>query len=103
VTIVNDFICIDNVDSINENNPRTIDDARARKLAYDLKRCAYYETCATYGLNVERVFRDGLLLHFDYKQTLIIQRVKRLSTTDNCTRQQIDRPTIMVIQMVVHQ
>ena len=22
-------------------------------------RCAYYETCATYGLNVERVFQDG--------------------------------------------
>jgi hypothetical protein len=36
-----------------------IDDARARKLAADLKKCAYYETCATYGLNVERVFQDG--------------------------------------------
>jgi hypothetical protein len=37
-----------------------IEDARARKLASDLKkRCAYYETCATYGLNVERVFQDG--------------------------------------------
>ncbi|EPY88413.1 arf-GAP with GTPase, ANK repeat and PH domain-containing protein 3 [Camelus ferus] len=24
----------------------------------DLKRCTYYETCATYGLNVERVFQD---------------------------------------------
>ena len=38
-----------------------IDDARARKLASDLKRCSYYETCATYGLNVERVFQDGKL------------------------------------------
>jgi hypothetical protein len=28
-------------------------------LATDLKRCSYYETCATYGLNVERVFQDG--------------------------------------------
>ena len=36
-----------------------IDDSRARKLANDLKRCAYYETCATYGLNVERVFQDA--------------------------------------------
>ena len=36
-----------------------IDDARARKLANDLKRCSYYETCATYGLNVERVFQDA--------------------------------------------
>ena len=46
-------------DAINESNPRVIDDSRARKLANDLKRCAYYETCATYGLNVERVFQDG--------------------------------------------
>jgi Arf-GAP/GTPase/ANK repeat/PH domain-containing protein 1/3 len=41
-----------------------IEDARARKLASDLKRCAYYETCATYGLNVERVFQDGKLAQF---------------------------------------
>ena len=47
------------VDSISESNPRVIDDTRARKLANDLKRCSYYETCATYGLNVERVFQDG--------------------------------------------
>ena len=46
-------------DAINESNPRVIEDSRARKLANDLKRCAYYETCATYGLNVERVFQDG--------------------------------------------
>ena len=46
-------------DAISENQPRVIDDSRARKLAVDLKRCAYYETCATYGLNVERVFQDG--------------------------------------------
>lgn len=47
------------IDAISESNPRVIDDARARKLAADLKRCSYYETCATYGLNVERVFQDG--------------------------------------------
>lgn len=42
-----------------------IDDARARKLASDLKRCSYYETCATYGLNVECVFQDGKpIVHF---------------------------------------
>ncbi|XP_015670566.1 arf-GAP with GTPase, ANK repeat and PH domain-containing protein 1-like [Protobothrops mucrosquamatus] len=45
-------------DAINSNNPRVIDDSRARKLSNDLKRCVYYETCATYGLNVERVFQD---------------------------------------------
>lgn len=47
------------LDAINEKNPRVIDEARARKLANDLKRCSYYETCATYGLNVETVFQDG--------------------------------------------
>jgi len=46
-------------DAICENHPRVIDDSRARKLASDLKKCWYYETCATYGLNVERVFQDG--------------------------------------------
>ena len=46
-------------DAINENNPRVVDEARARKLASDLRRCSYYETCATYGLNIERVFQDG--------------------------------------------
>ncbi len=46
-------------DAISESHPRLIEDARARKLASDLKKCTYYETCATYGLNVERVFQDG--------------------------------------------
>lgn len=46
-------------DAISSTNPRVIDDVRARKLPNDLKRCTYYETCATYGLNVERVFQDG--------------------------------------------
>ncbi|XP_011633829.1 centaurin-gamma-1A isoform X1 [Pogonomyrmex barbatus] len=44
-------------DSINDSNPRVIKDVRPRKLACDL-RCPYYETCAIYGLNVERVFQD---------------------------------------------
>ena len=46
------------LDSINDSNPRVIKDIRPRKLACDL-RCPYYETCAVYGLNVERVFQDG--------------------------------------------
>ena len=51
--------CVSITDAISESNPRVIDDTRARKLANDLKRSSYYETCATYGLNVERVFQDG--------------------------------------------
>ncbi|XP_041371656.1 arf-GAP with GTPase, ANK repeat and PH domain-containing protein 1-like isoform X3 [Gigantopelta aegis] len=53
------LILVGTQDAISESNPRLIDDTRARKLASDLKRCAYYETCATYGLNVERVFQDA--------------------------------------------
>lgn len=46
-------------DKISSTNPRVIDDARARQLCSDVRRCTYYETCATYGLNVNRVFNDG--------------------------------------------
>ncbi|XP_064618428.1 arf-GAP with GTPase, ANK repeat and PH domain-containing protein 1-like isoform X6 [Liolophura sinensis] len=53
------LILVGTQDAISESNPRLIDDTRARKLASDLKRCSYYETCATYGLNVERVFQDA--------------------------------------------
>ncbi|CAL1534810.1 unnamed protein product [Lymnaea stagnalis] len=53
------LILVGTQDAISESNPRIIDDTRARKLANDLKRCSYYETCATYGLNVERVFQDA--------------------------------------------
>ncbi|XP_077874417.1 arf-GAP with GTPase, ANK repeat and PH domain-containing protein 1 isoform X19 [Ictidomys tridecemlineatus] len=52
------LVLVGTQDAISSTNPRVIDDARARKLSNDLKRCTYYETCATYGLNVERVFQD---------------------------------------------
>ncbi|NXO47631.1 AGAP2 protein, partial [Aramus guarauna] len=41
-------------DKISSSNPRVIEDARARALCGDMKRCLYYETCATYGLNIDR-------------------------------------------------
>ncbi|XP_040211366.1 arf-GAP with GTPase, ANK repeat and PH domain-containing protein 3-like isoform X1 [Rana temporaria] len=52
------MVLVGTQDAISATNPRVIDDTRARKLSNDLKRCTYYETCATYGLNVERVFQD---------------------------------------------
>ncbi|KAM8789569.1 arf-GAP with GTPase, ANK repeat and PH domain-containing protein 1 isoform 6-T6 [Rhynchonycteris naso] len=52
------LVLVGTQDAISSTNPRVIDDARARKLSSELKRCTYYETCATYGLNVERVFQD---------------------------------------------
>uniref|UniRef100_A0A8C5PP64 Arf-GAP with GTPase, ANK repeat and PH domain-containing protein 1 n=1 Tax=Leptobrachium leishanense TaxID=445787 RepID=A0A8C5PP64_9ANUR len=52
------MVLVGTQDAISCSNPRVIEDSRARKLSNDLKRCTYYETCATYGLNVERVFQD---------------------------------------------
>lgn len=45
-------------DRISASSPRVVGDARARALCTDMKRCSYYETCATYGLNVDRVFQE---------------------------------------------
>ncbi|CAF1325013.1 unnamed protein product, partial [Didymodactylos carnosus] len=53
------FVLVGTQDAISESNPRCIHEERARKLSNELKRCSYYETCATYGLNVERVFNDA--------------------------------------------
>ncbi|XP_025048479.1 arf-GAP with GTPase, ANK repeat and PH domain-containing protein 2 [Alligator sinensis] len=43
-------------DKISASNPRAVPDSQAQTLCADMKRCLYYETCATYGLNVDRVF-----------------------------------------------
>ncbi|PNF32214.1 Centaurin-gamma-1A [Cryptotermes secundus] len=77
------LILVGTQDAISENNPRLIDDSRARKLATDLKRCSYYETCATYGLNVERVFQDAC-------QKIVQQR---LSTSTSCLTPTNSRPS----------
>ncbi|TNN81310.1 Arf-GAP with GTPase, ANK repeat and PH domain-containing protein 1 [Liparis tanakae] len=53
------FIVVGTQDKISSTNPRVIDDTRARQLCSDVRRCTYYETCATYGLNVNRVFTDA--------------------------------------------
>ncbi|XP_021088458.1 arf-GAP with GTPase, ANK repeat and PH domain-containing protein 2 isoform X4 [Mesocricetus auratus] len=45
-------------DRISASSPRVVGDARARALCTEMKRCSYYETCATYGLNVDRVFQE---------------------------------------------
>ncbi|XP_059727870.1 arf-GAP with GTPase, ANK repeat and PH domain-containing protein 2 isoform X3 [Haemorhous mexicanus] len=45
-------------DKISSSSPRVVEDARARALCGDARRCLYYETCATYGLNVDRVFTE---------------------------------------------
>uniref|UniRef100_A0AAY4DBA8 Small monomeric GTPase n=1 Tax=Denticeps clupeoides TaxID=299321 RepID=A0AAY4DBA8_9TELE len=53
------FIVVGTQDKISSTNPRVIEDARARQLCSDVRRCSYFETCATYGLNVNRVFTEA--------------------------------------------
>ncbi|PAA82884.1 hypothetical protein BOX15_Mlig009532g3 [Macrostomum lignano] len=46
-------------DTISESRPRVIDEVRSLKAAHDLRKCPYFETCATYGHNVDRVFQEA--------------------------------------------
>ncbi|XP_076840217.1 arf-GAP with GTPase, ANK repeat and PH domain-containing protein 2 isoform X2 [Brachyhypopomus gauderio] len=52
------FILVGSQDKISNTNVRVIEDKRVKQLCIDVRRCTYYETCATYGLNVERVFTE---------------------------------------------
>lgn len=52
-----------------------IEDKRVQQLCIDVRRCTYFETCATYGLNVDRVFNEsefhlkiGLKWHNSFEQ-----------------------------------
>ena len=46
-------------DSLSESSGRVVCEEEGRRLAASLSpRCVYYETCAPYGLNVERVFKE---------------------------------------------
>uniref|UniRef100_A0A8C1WDI1 ArfGAP with GTPase domain, ankyrin repeat and PH domain 2 n=1 Tax=Cyprinus carpio TaxID=7962 RepID=A0A8C1WDI1_CYPCA len=44
--------------AISSTNARVIEDKRVQQLCIDVRRCTYFETCATYGLNVDRVFNE---------------------------------------------
>ena len=79
------FILVGTQDFISENNPRLIDDTKARNLANELKRCVYYETCATYGLHVERVFHDAC-------QKVVNQRTQLLYNLSVLTTNQSKMP-----------
>lgn len=55
------IILVGTQDTMGDNTLRIIDESRARKLASEMKKdCLYYETCAAYGLNVEKVFQEGI-------------------------------------------
>ncbi|XP_035377113.1 arf-GAP with GTPase, ANK repeat and PH domain-containing protein 2 isoform X3 [Electrophorus electricus] len=52
------FILVGSQDKISNTNVRIIEDKRVKQLCTVARRCTYYETCATYGLNVDRVFTE---------------------------------------------
>ncbi|XP_059396502.1 arf-GAP with GTPase, ANK repeat and PH domain-containing protein 1-like isoform X3 [Carassius carassius] len=51
-------IAVGTQDKISSTNARVIEDKRVQQLCIDVRRCTYFETCATYGLNVDRVFNE---------------------------------------------
>uniref|UniRef100_A0A0N4ZG47 Small monomeric GTPase n=1 Tax=Parastrongyloides trichosuri TaxID=131310 RepID=A0A0N4ZG47_PARTI len=53
------MILVGSQDTISSSSPRVVSEHEARSLAVKMKKCAYYETCATFGLNVENVFKDA--------------------------------------------
>lgn len=86
------IILVGTQDYISENNPRSIDDSRARSLALnEFKRCVYYETCATYGLHVERVFHDAC-------QKVVNQRAQLLIQFAENTNQQQQQKSLLIKQ-----
>ncbi|KAM8864567.1 arf-GAP with GTPase, ANK repeat and PH domain-containing protein 2 [Spinachia spinachia] len=52
-------IVVGTQDKISSTNPRVIEDQRARQLCVDVRHSLFYETCATYGFNVDRVFSEA--------------------------------------------
>jgi len=47
-------------DAISEKSPRAVSDDQIHWLAAELHNSSFHETCAMYGLNIERVFHDGV-------------------------------------------
>ncbi|XP_037539708.1 arf-GAP with GTPase, ANK repeat and PH domain-containing protein 2 [Nematolebias whitei] len=60
-------IVVGTQDKISSTNPRVIEDQRARQLCIDVRHSLFYETCATYGFNVDRVFSEAA-------QKIVVQR-----------------------------
>ncbi|VDM97833.1 unnamed protein product [Thelazia callipaeda] len=53
-------IMVGTQDAVTESKPRIINEQDGRQMAKNLPKCSgYYEACSTYGLNVDRVFKDG--------------------------------------------
>uniref|UniRef100_A0A8C6WVQ0 ArfGAP with GTPase domain, ankyrin repeat and PH domain 1 n=1 Tax=Neogobius melanostomus TaxID=47308 RepID=A0A8C6WVQ0_9GOBI len=98
------LVLVGTQDAISSVNPRVIDDSRARKLSNELKRCTYYETCATYGLNVERVFQDVAqkVVSLRKKQQLSIGPCKSLPNSPSHCPVSAAPPTAPLTQVTTY-
>jgi Arf-GAP/GTPase/ANK repeat/PH domain-containing protein 1/3 len=80
------FILVGTQDYITDQSPRCVDDARARSLANELKKCSYFETCATYGLHVERVFHDACQKVVNLRTQLLCAMATITNASSNTNR-----------------
>ncbi|XP_057677089.1 arf-GAP with GTPase, ANK repeat and PH domain-containing protein 1-like isoform X2 [Corythoichthys intestinalis] len=71
-------IVVGTQDKISSGNPRVIDDKRARQLCMDVRHSLFYETCATYGFNVDRVFSEAAQKMVAQKKQTGLQACKSL-------------------------
>ncbi|XP_054625320.1 arf-GAP with GTPase, ANK repeat and PH domain-containing protein 2 isoform X2 [Dunckerocampus dactyliophorus] len=71
-------IVVGTQDKISSTNPRVIEDQRARQLCIDVRHSLFYETCATYGFNVDRVFAEAAQKIVAQKKQAALQACKSL-------------------------
>ncbi|XP_068183660.1 arf-GAP with GTPase, ANK repeat and PH domain-containing protein 2 isoform X2 [Antennarius striatus] len=71
-------IVVGTQDKISSTNPRVIEDQRARQLCLDVRHSLFYETCATYGFNVDRVFAEAAQKIVAQKKQAALQACKSL-------------------------
>uniref|UniRef100_A0A3Q3GKD6 ArfGAP with GTPase domain, ankyrin repeat and PH domain 2 n=2 Tax=Labrus bergylta TaxID=56723 RepID=A0A3Q3GKD6_9LABR len=71
-------IVVGTQDKISSTNPRVIEDQRARQLCIDVRHSLFYETCATYGFNVDRVFSEAAQKIVALKKQAALQACKSL-------------------------
>ncbi|CAL9703592.1 unnamed protein product [Knipowitschia caucasica] len=72
------IIVVGTQDKISSCNPRVIEDQRARQLCIDVRHSLFYETCATYGFNVERVFAEAAQKVVAQRKQAALQACKSL-------------------------
>lgn len=71
-------IVVGTQDKISSANPRVIEDQRARQLCIDVRHSLFYETCATYGFNVDRVFSEAAQKIVAQRKQAALQACKSL-------------------------